>query len=120
MTSSETDKFKDNISSSNDTSKIDTPVDAQIDKIDSTHVVDLSTVHTNRMLPDGYKEIPLLYPSISYLNYFRRAVQHLILTIIFDWTTFITQPVNFLLNFVFFPLVAVVLFFLEIILNLVS
>src|ERR1051326_9149016 len=99
-----------NISSANDPFvKIDIQADNTTDELERPHVVDLSTVH--KRMSDSFKDVPILYPAVSYLNYFRRVVQYLILTILFDWTTFITHPVNFLLIFVFFPLVSIALFF---------
>src|SRR4051794_39838582 len=107
---------KDEILSSNDNSK-DIPID-NIAKVNRPRIIDLGA--TPRFLPKRLENVPLLYPSVTYLNYFRRIVQHLFLTLIFDWTVMITHPVNFLLTFILLPLATVVLFFLEIILRFIS
>ncbi|CAG8469279.1 12538_t:CDS:2 [Funneliformis mosseae] len=84
-----------------------------------THLVDLDAT-PKRSLPQKIQNVPLIYPSITYLIYFGRVVEHLFLTILFDWTTIFSHPINFMLMFVFFPLATVVLFFLECILRFVS
>jgi hypothetical protein len=93
--------------------------DPKIAKVDRPHIVDLCSTKKG-VLPKVLENVPLIYPSINYLNYFIQVLQHLFLTIIFDWTAIITHPVNFLLTFVFFPTAAIILFFLEIILKFVS
>ncbi|CAB4489590.1 unnamed protein product [Rhizophagus irregularis] len=90
-----------------------------ISKVDRPHIVDLCSTKKS-VLPRALENVPLISPSINYLSYFIQVLQHLILTIIFDWTAIITHPVNFLLTFVFFPTSAIILFFLEIILRFIS
>src|SRR5436305_7370109 len=112
-------KHKDDILSNNDNSKDDKSIPIEnIAKVDRPRIIDLSA--TPRVLPKRLENVPLLYPSVTYLHYFKRSVQHLFLTLVFDWTAIITHPINFLLTFIFFPLVTVVLFFLEIILRFIS
>ncbi|CAI2175219.1 14676_t:CDS:2 [Funneliformis geosporum] len=84
-----------------------------------THLVDLDAT-PKRTLPQKIQNVPLIYPSITYLIYFGRVIEHLFLTILFDWTTIIAHPINFVLMFVLFPLATVILFFLECILRFVS
>ncbi|RIA88403.1 Alpha/Beta hydrolase protein [Glomus cerebriforme] len=91
----------------------------KIVKVYLPHIIDLFSTPKG-VLPKSLENVPLLSPSINYLTYFVQVVQHLFLTIIFDWTAIITHPVNFLLTFVVFPLSAVMLFFLEIILKFIS
>src|SRR5687767_2852068 len=93
---------RETIDPNDDKDNISIPVE-NIAKVDRPRIIDLGT--TSRNLPKRLENVPLLYPSFTYLNYFKRIVQHLILTLVFDWTTIITQPINFLLTFIFFPLV---------------
>ncbi|RGB30203.1 Alpha/Beta hydrolase protein [Rhizophagus diaphanus] len=90
-----------------------------IEMIDRPHIVDLENTPKG-IISESLENVPLIYPSVNYLIYFKRTLQHLFLTLLFDWTNIITSPINFLLTFVFFPLVAIVLFLLEIILRFIS
>jgi hypothetical protein len=90
-----------------------------IEKIDRPHIVDLENTPKG-IIPESFENVPLIYPSVNYLIYFIRTLQHLFLTLLFDWTNIITSPINFLLTFVFFPVVAIGLFLLEIILRFIS
>lgn len=90
-----------------------------IEKTDRPHMVDLENTPKG-IIPESLENVPLIYPSVSYLIYFKRTLQHLFLTLLFDWTNIITSPINFLLTFVFFPMVTIVLFLLEIILRFIS
>ncbi|GBB92549.1 hypothetical protein RclHR1_20210001 [Rhizophagus clarus] len=114
-------KTNNNSNNDNETSNNgnnDVSIKMKIPKVDRPHIVDLCS--TKKVLPKVLENVPLIYPSINYINYFIQVLQHLFLTIIFDWTAIITHPVNFLLTFVLFPMAAIILFLLEIILKFIS
>ncbi|GBC06287.1 hypothetical protein RclHR1_06740003 [Rhizophagus clarus] len=94
-------------------------ISPKIDEVDRPHLVDLKNTPKS-IVPESLKNVPLIYPSVSYLIYFKRTLQNLFLTLLFDWTNIVTSPLNFLLTFVFFPLVAIILFLLEIVLRFIS
>src|ERR1051325_6683384 len=101
--------MKADILSSNDDNSIfikdniSIPDDPNIAEIERPRIIDLGV--TPRILPNRLENVPLLYPSVTYLTYFIRVVKHLFLTLLFDWTAIITHPFNFLLTFIFFPTV---------------
>ncbi|CAG8748270.1 3561_t:CDS:2 [Cetraspora pellucida] len=66
------------------------------------------------------RRIPLVSQSLNYLIYFKRVIIYLGLTLLFNITLPITNPLEFIITFVILPVFTVFVFFFETSLKLVS
>src|SRR6266498_833047 len=67
-----------------------------------------------------YNYVPLLIPPLRYSNYLKRIFEYLSYTFFFDVTMPIVQPLNFFVLYVLFPIGALILIVLDVILRAVT
>ncbi|CAG8695362.1 1379_t:CDS:2 [Gigaspora margarita] len=76
------------------------------------HFVDLVNTPKPGLNP-FIRKIPLISQSSTYLIYFKRVIIYLFFTLLFNITLPISNPLEFIISFVLFPLFAVLVYFFE-------
>jgi len=67
-----------------------------------------------------YNYVPLLIPPLRYSNYLNRVFEYLSYTLLFNITMQIVQPLNFFILYILFPIGAIILIVLDVILRAIT
>ncbi|CAG8512989.1 8809_t:CDS:2 [Funneliformis caledonium] len=85
------------------------------------HLEDMKNIEdTGKFEKAIYNYVPLLIPSLRYVNYLKRVFEYLFYTLLFDITMPFVKPLNFFVMFILFPIGALILIVLDIILRVFS
>ncbi|CAG8510910.1 1022_t:CDS:2 [Acaulospora morrowiae] len=108
----------DNITPANNPVSITDYQNFNIDPYRCMHLKDMS--ETKTWIPASARRNIFVYQPLSYLYFVIRLIIHLVLTLFFNWTFPLVNPLNFIVTFILFPGLAVVFFFAEIIFRIVN
>ncbi|CAG8621556.1 2743_t:CDS:2 [Ambispora leptoticha] len=71
-----------------------------------------------RIIPEHKFTVTTLFPPLTYVVYFHRAIRDLVLTVLFNWSMPFLHPLNFLVMVTVFPAIVIVLVVLEAVLRI--
>ncbi|CAG8750902.1 15145_t:CDS:2, partial [Acaulospora morrowiae] len=86
-----------------------------IDSFRRLHLKDMSQIKFGIPVSTSF-----VYQPLNYLIFLRRLITHLFLTLFFNWTFPLVNPLNFVFTFVTFPVLAIVFFFVEIVFRIAN